>query len=82
MARSDDLEARNKTAGTRSRLDSGKEIKAKGSGKGGWESMKRDDEPGSICWTSIARQALVPGKTPMRALRSGEDLLGGARAVW
>ncbi len=82
MARSDDLEARNKTADTRSRLGSGQEIKAKGSSKGGWESMKRDDEPGSICWTSIARQTLVPGKPPMRALRSGKDLLCGARAVW
>jgi hypothetical protein len=66
----------------RSRSGRGKQIEAKGSGKGSWESVKRDDEPGSICWTSIPRQALVPGEPPMRALRSGEDLLCGARAAW
>ena len=82
MARSNDLEARNKTAGTKSRLGSGKEIKAKGSGKGGWESMKRDDEPGRIRRTSIARQALVPGKPPMHTLRSGPDLLGRRLYAW
>jgi hypothetical protein len=44
--------------------------------------MKRDDQPGSICWASIAGEALVPGEPPMRALCSGHNLLGGARAAW
>jgi hypothetical protein len=44
--------------------------------------MKRDDEPGRIRRTSIARQALVPGKPPMRTLRSGPDLLGGRLYAW
>src|SRR6266571_5275693 len=44
--------------------------------------MKRDDQSGGVRWTGIARQALVPREPPMRALCSGEDLLGGARATW
>ncbi|WP_161975751.1 hypothetical protein [Tengunoibacter tsumagoiensis] len=44
--------------------------------------MKRDDQPGRIRRTSIARQALVPGKTPMSTLRSGPDLLGGRLGMW
>src|SRR5690242_3783431 len=76
------MEGGDKTGGARSRSGSGKEIKTKGSSKGSWESMKRDDQSGSIRWTSIACQPLIPGEPPMRALRPGEDLLGGARASW
>jgi len=43
--------------------------------------VKGDNEPGSICWTSIARKALVPGEPPMGALRSGHNFLGGARGA-
>ena len=64
------------------RLGSGKQIKAKRMGKSGWQSVKRDDQSGGIRWTGIARQALLPGEPPMRTLRSGEDLLDGARAAW
>lgn len=44
--------------------------------------MKRDDQAGCICRTGIAHQALVPGKLPMRTLRSGPDLLGGRLCAW
>jgi len=44
--------------------------------------VKCDDEPGSIGWTRIARQVLLPGEPPMRTLSSGEDLLGRARTSW
>jgi hypothetical protein len=54
VARSDDLER--ETSGWHSvRLGSGKQIEAKGRGKGGWESMKRDDQSWRIRRTSIAR---------------------------
>ncbi len=49
----------------------GEEIKAKGRGEGGWESMQRDDQSGSVRWAGIAGEALRPGETPMRALSSG-----------
>lgn len=48
---------------------------AEGRSKGGWEPVKGDDQPGSVRWAGITRQALVPGKTPMRTLCSGQDLL-------
>src|SRR6266567_6649965 len=61
---------------------SSQQIKAKRGSKGGRQSVKRDDEPGSICWTSIARQTLVPGEPPMCSLRSGEYLLCGCLCAW
>ncbi len=44
--------------------------------------MKRDNQVGCICRTGIACQALVPGKPPMCALRSGPDLLSGRLYAW
>jgi hypothetical protein len=56
-------------------LRGGEESKAEGMGKGGWETMERDGKPGSIRRTSVARQPLVPGETPMRASSTGQDAL-------
>lgn len=77
-----DIEARDEMDNVRSRSGNGKQIEAKGSRKESWESVKRDYEPGSISWTSIPRLARIPEELLMRGLRSGEDLLCGARAVW
>lgn len=74
VVRSGGLEARNKTTGERLRLGCGEQIEAKGRGKGGWQPMKCDGQSGSVRWTGIAREALVPGKPPMRTLRSDQDL--------
>ena len=38
--------------------------------------MKRDDQWWGIRWTSIARQALVPGEPPMRTLCTGFERWG------
>ena len=64
------------------RLGSGEQIEAKDRGKDGWESMQRDDQSGCIRRTSIVRQPLIPGQTPMRALRSGPDFLRGGFCAW
>src|SRR5581483_3002584 len=74
------FEARNTTTGERLRLGCGEQIKAKGRGKGGWQPMKCDYQSGSVRWTGIAREALFPGKPPMRTLRSGQDLFW--RCFW
>jgi hypothetical protein len=58
-------------------LRGGEESKAEGMGKGGWETMERDGKPGSIRRTSVVRQPLFPGETPMRASRRVETLSGG-----
>jgi hypothetical protein len=71
--RSDGIEAKTIIRG--GQLGRGKQIKAKNGSKGGWEPVKGNDQPGSVRWAGIARQALVPGETPMRTLRSGQDLL-------
>ena len=55
------------------RLGGGEQIKA----KGGWQSVKRDEQSGSVRWTGIAGQALLPGETPMCTLSSGQYLLNG-----
>ncbi|MGH7868947.1 MAG: hypothetical protein ACREP9_15250 [Candidatus Dormibacteraceae bacterium] len=60
-------------------LGRGKQIKAKRGGKGGWQPMKHDDQVGSVRWTSIAGEALLPGQTPMCALCTGQDRLTGHR---
>ncbi len=51
-------------------------------GKSGWQSVKRDDQSGSVRRTGIARQALLPGEPPMCTLRSGPDLLCGCFCAW
>ena len=56
--------------GVRPRSGSGKEIKTKGSGKGCWDPMKRDDQPGGIRWTSIA----LPYAGPRRAANARAPL--------
>ncbi len=61
-------------------LGGGKEIKSKRAGKRCWQTMKRDDKLRSVRQTGIARQALGPGETPMRALSSSQYLLSGTRA--
>jgi hypothetical protein len=46
--------------------------------------MERDDKPGSISGAGIASEPLLPGQTPMRALRSGQggrDLHQGRRRI-
>lgn len=58
------------------KLGSGEQIKAKGRGKAGRETVKRHDQSGSVQWASIACQALFPGQTPMRARSSGQDVAG------
>jgi hypothetical protein len=60
-------------------LGRGKQIKAKRGGKGDRQPMKRDDQGGSIRWTSIAGEALLPGQTSMRTLCTGQDRLTGYR---
>ncbi len=64
-AKLDDIEKRNKACGER--LGGGEQIKAKGVGKGGWETMERDGKPGSVRRTGVACEPLFPGETPMRA---------------
>ena len=59
-------------------LGSGKQIKTKGGSEGRWQSMKGNNQVGSVGGAGIACQPLVPGEPLMRALRSGEDLLMGA----
>ena len=41
--------------------------------------MKRDNQLRSVRGTDIARQTLVPGETPMRALSSGQHLFSGCK---
>ena len=53
-AKSNGIEERNKVRGDR--LRSGEQIKAKGASKGGWETMERDEKPGSVNWTGVACQ--------------------------
>lgn len=43
----------------------------------GGETMERDNEPGSVGGTGIARQTLLPGEMPMRTLGPGQDSLRG-----
>ena len=64
-----------KPASSSPHLPGGKQIKAEGGSKGDWQSVKREDQAGSVRWTGIACQALAPGETPMRALRASQDLL-------
>ena len=75
--RSDGIEVRNTIRG--GQLGRGKEIKAERGSKGGWQSVKRDDQLGSVRGTDIAHQTLVPGETPMRALSSGQHLFSGCK---
>lgn len=56
---------------------SSQQIKTKRGSKGGWQSVKGDGQTGSVRWAGIACQALRPGETPMRTLRSGQCLLCG-----
>jgi len=74
-AREDDIEERNRVRGDR--LRGGEQIKAKGASKGGWKAMERDGKPGSVSWTGVACQPLLPGETPMRAPGAGEEVLRG-----
>ena len=39
--------------------------------------MERDEKPGSVSWTGITGQPLLPGETPMRALGASQDVLRG-----
>ena len=71
--RLDSIEERNKACGNR--LGSGEQIKAKRVGKGGWQTVERDEKPGSISRTGVACQPLFPGETPMRQLRTGQNAL-------
>lgn len=48
----DGIEESNKADGDR--LGGSKQIKAKDMSKGSRETMERDDQPGSVEWTSIA----------------------------
>jgi hypothetical protein len=50
-ASSDGIEERNKACGDR--LGGSKQIKAKGVGKGGGQTVERDEKPGSVSWTGI-----------------------------
>src|SRR2546421_3649291 len=59
------------------RLRGGEEIKAEGLSKGGWETMECDGQRRGIRGTSIASQALLPGKTPMRTPGSAQDFFSG-----
>lgn len=49
--RSGSLEERNNACGEW--LGGGKQIKAKGVSKGGWQTMKCDKKPGSVFWTCV-----------------------------
>ena len=53
------------------RLGGGEQIKTKGVSKSGWQTVERDEKPGSVKGTGIACQPLFPGETPMRALCTG-----------
>jgi hypothetical protein len=70
-ARKEQHRGKNRACGEQ--LGSGEQIKAKGVGKGGWQTVESDRQGGSIRWTGIAGQALLPGETPMRALCARED---------
>ena len=61
------------TKPTAERLGDGEQIKAKGEGKGGWQTRKRDGQPGRVRWTGITCKPLFPGEPPMRALSTGQD---------
>ncbi len=50
--------------------------KPKAWAKGAGPTVEGDGKPGSIRRTGVTRQPLVPGKTPMRALSTGQDLPG------
>ena len=72
-AGSDGIEEGNKACGDR--LGGGEQIKAKGVGKGGWQTVEGNRQGGSVRWTGVAFQPLFPGETPMRALGAGQDIL-------
>jgi hypothetical protein len=74
-ARQDDIKERNRIGGDR--LRDGEQIKAKGASKGGWQTVERDEKPGSVRWTDVACHPLFPGETPMRSPRAGQDVLCG-----
>ena len=59
--------------GERASLRRGKEIKAKGVGKGSWQTVERDDQTRRIRWTRVPSQPLLPGQTPMGALGPRAD---------
>src|ERR1700736_2756612 len=44
--------------------------------------MKRDDQSRNVHEADIARQALLPGETPMCALSTGHNLLRGSFRTW
>lgn len=78
----DGIEESHKTDGDR--LGGREQIKAKGVGKGGRETVERGNRPESVGWTSIPSEALRPAQTPMRALRSGHrwrELHRGGRRI-
>jgi hypothetical protein len=54
------------------RVGRSKQIKAKGVGKGGRQTVERDEQPGSVGWTGIPSEALRPGQRPLRTLSSGQ----------
>jgi hypothetical protein len=58
-------------------LGDGEQIESKRTGECGGETMECDDKPGSIGGPGIARQSLLPGQTPMRALGPGQDGFSG-----
>ena len=72
MVKLDSVEERNKACNEN--LGGGKEIEAKGTGKGGGQTMEHDNKPGNVEGTSIARQPLLPGQTPVRTLCAGQDV--------
>ncbi len=53
VAQLDGIEERNQACGDR--LGSGEQIKAKGAGKGGRQTVEGDSQGGSVRWTGVAR---------------------------
>ena len=54
-SQSDSAAERNNVGDERlKRLSSGEQIKAKRVSKGGWQTVERDDKPGSVGWTGIS----------------------------
>src|SRR6266567_8045884 len=48
-------------------------VRIQRTGKGGEQTMERDDKPGSVRGTGVARQSLLPAETTMCALCSGQE---------
>jgi hypothetical protein len=43
--------------------------------------VERDEKPGSVSWTGIMGQPLLPGETPMRALGASQDVLRSFQSI-